>query len=107
MGVTVWSIGHSRHDLPRFLSLLKGAGIEAVADIRSQPFSRFSPHFNRSNLKPALVAEVISYAFLGDELGGRPPEASLYDAQGHVLYGEMAKTERNMPLRVIQTRFGW
>lgn len=90
----VWSIGHSVHEMPKFLGLLEGAGIEVVADVRSQPFSRFNSHFNREALRRALRDAGIQYVFLGAELGGRPPEADLYDADGHVLYGEIAETSR-------------
>lgn len=92
--MTIWTVGHSKHDISHLVHLLRETGIEAVADIRSQPFSRFSPQFNRHDLKAALLGEGLSYVFLGQELGGRPPEPELYDDEGHVLYGEVAKTER-------------
>jgi uncharacterized protein (DUF488 family) len=91
---TIWSVGHSTHELPVFLSLVHGSGVEVVADIRSQPFSRFTPHFNRAPLRSALLDAKIQYVFLGDELGGRPAEEHLYDGQGHVLYGKLAETTR-------------
>jgi uncharacterized protein (DUF488 family) len=91
---SVWTIGHSNHDLARLIGLLRSARVEAIADVRSQPFSRFSPQFNRGALRAALLGSDLRYAFLGDELGGRPPEQDLYDADGHVLYGQLAKTAR-------------
>lgn len=91
---TIWSIGHSNHEMGFFLHLLRQAEMEVVADVRSQPFSRFSPHFSRRELRPTLLQAGLTYVFLGRELGGRPPEPELYDDDGHVLYGEMAKHER-------------
>lgn len=90
----IWSIGHSNHDADSFIALLRQAGIAVVADIRSQPFSRFSPQFNRDALRAALRAAHVQYVFLGRELGGRPPEPECYDEEGHVLYREVATTER-------------
>lgn len=90
----IWSIGHSNYEMPKLIALLRGAGIEVIADLRSQPYSRFKPHFNREPLQAALSDSEIQYVFLGDELGGRPPEPDLYDPDGHVLYGEVAKTGR-------------
>lgn len=90
----VWTIGHSNHSLERFIELLGSAEIEAVADVRSQPYSRFNQHFNQPPLKAALVEAGVRYVFLGEELGGRPPERSMYDREGHVLYSEVAGTER-------------
>ena len=93
-GPTIWSVGHSTHAMPAFLELLEAAGIQVVADVRSQPFSRFNPQFNRRELRAALRDAGLDYVFLGEELGGRPPERELYDEAGHVLYGELAKNPR-------------
>jgi uncharacterized protein (DUF488 family) len=90
----IWTVGHSKHELPVLVDLLRGPGIEVVADIRSQPFSRYNPQFNRKSLEQALPAAGIEYVFLGAELGGRPPEPEFYDADGHVRYGAVAATER-------------
>jgi uncharacterized protein (DUF488 family) len=93
-GNPVFTIGHSNHDAEQFVHLLRDAGIEVVADVRSQPFSRFNPHFNQGALQAALRAAEIRYAFLGDTLGGRPVEPDLYDAAGHVRYDVVAQSER-------------
>jgi len=90
----IWSIGHSNHALPRFLELLRQAEVDVVADVRSQPFSRFSSHFRRRELRSRLLEAGLGYVFLGDELGGRPSDPELYDAEGHVLYGDVAGTDR-------------
>ena len=76
------------------LGVLRGPGIELVADIRSRPFSRYNPQFNRERFSAALPAAGLSYLFLGAELGGRPPEPEFYDGDGHVRYGALASTER-------------
>ena len=91
---TIWTLGHSTHELPVLLDLLRGPGIEVVADIRTQPFSRWNPQFNRERLRAALADAGLRYVSLGAELGGRPPEAEFYDGAGHVRYGAVARTER-------------
>lgn len=91
---TIWSVGHSTHAMRSFLDLVQGEGIEVLADVRSQPFSRFNPQFNRRELRAALRDIGLDYVFLGEELGGRPPESELYDEEGHVLYGELARHPR-------------
>jgi hypothetical protein len=78
------SIGHSRHDLAAFLALLRGAPITAVADVRSLLYSQRFPQFSRPELEPALRTAGLVYVFLGDELGGRPQPAELYDDAGRV-----------------------
>jgi uncharacterized protein (DUF488 family) len=87
------SVGHSNHDLDAFLALLRGAGVTASADVRSSPFSRRLPQFNRPHLAAALDREGIAYVFLGDHLGGRPEPDELYDAEGRVDYERVRATE--------------
>ena len=50
----------------------------AVADVRSAPMSRFSPHFNKAALAASLAGQGIDYVFLGKALGGRPERAEMY-----------------------------
>jgi uncharacterized protein (DUF488 family) len=47
MQQTVYTIGHSMHERDKFLGLLSKHGITALCDIRSTPYSRFHPYFNR------------------------------------------------------------
>lgn len=88
------SIGHSVHPIEVFIGLLRRNEVDVVADVRSSPYSRFNPQFNRENLRRALRAAGIEYGFLGKELGGRPSGDEFYDAGGHVLYGRLAATDR-------------
>jgi uncharacterized protein (DUF488 family) len=85
----ILTIGHSRHSWERFTTLLAGAGVEVVADIRSAPRSRFSPHFNKDAMAAALAARSVEYVFLGKELGGRPRSQALY-TDGVADYEKMA-----------------
>jgi uncharacterized protein (DUF488 family) len=88
--VRALTIGHSNHTLETLLGLLKAHRVQIVVDTRSQPYSKYSPQFDREALKPALAAQSIRYLFMGGELGGRPAGAEFYDSQGHVLYDRVA-----------------
>ena len=88
----LFTIGHSSHDLVRLVQLLRAAGVTAVADVRSQPFSQRCPQYNRSELQHGLTDHEIGYAFLGEELGGRPRDSSLYDGEGRVNYERVRQT---------------
>ncbi|MDX8055426.1 DUF488 domain-containing protein [Lentzea sp. BCCO 10_0798] len=87
------TVGHSTHDGETFARLLLGHGVTAVADVRSTPFSRFTPQFNRRALARDLPPRGISYVFLGDELGARPSDPGCY-VDGKVQYARLAATEQ-------------
>ena len=89
----IWSVGHSNHSIERFIEILNESGIASIVDLRSQPYSRYTGHFNQIPLQRALETAGIKYTFLGNELGGRPTDKMMYDTVGHVLYGEMAKSQ--------------
>ncbi len=76
--------------LDDFLGLLQQHGIEAVADVRTVPRSRYVPHFNAGQLREALARCAIDYLPFGQELGGRPAGDEFYDEEGHVRYGRLA-----------------
>lgn len=74
----VFTIGHSNLEFAKFVALLKQHGVQAVADVRSSPYSQFNPQFNREPLQRALREQGISYVFLGEELGARRSEPECY-----------------------------
>jgi uncharacterized protein (DUF488 family) len=88
---TIWTIGHSNHSYEQFFGLLRQAGVTAIADVRSSPFSRHQTQFNKDDLRRELRLDKINYAFLGDELGGRPKSNDLY-CEGVADYERMAQT---------------
>lgn len=90
--LTIFTIGHSNHSLELFINLLKSHKIDVLVDVRSKPFSRFSPQFNKEGLEKTVRASGIKYLFLGKELGGRPQNSELYDAEGFVLYSRIAES---------------
>jgi uncharacterized protein (DUF488 family) len=91
-GPRLISIGHSNHEPGAFLDLLRGAGVAAVADVRSSPFSRRLPHFNGPQLEAFLRRNQLAYVYLGDFLGGRPRDDALYDDEGRVDYERVRTT---------------
>jgi uncharacterized protein (DUF488 family) len=88
----IYTIGHSKHPIERFIALLRQHGIDALADVRSTPYSRFNPQFNKEKLQAALAVAGIRYVFLGEELGARSKDPSCYDEEGRVSYAKLAQT---------------
>ncbi len=88
--LTVYSIGHSNQSQDQFIALLQRHRIQSLVDVRSAPYSRYVPHFNRPELEDAVERRGVRYLYLGEELGGRPPTDDFYDAEEHVLYSRVA-----------------
>ena len=88
----IYTIGHSTHAVTRFIELLALHSVQVVADVRSQPYSRFNPQFRREALRTSLKAHGIEYLFLGRELGGRSEDPACY-VDGKVSYERLARTE--------------
>ena len=61
----IWTIGHSNHTFQRFAGLLRAEGIEVVVKVRSYPYSRIAPHFNRKELEQAICGVGTRYLFFG------------------------------------------
>ena len=90
--LVVYTVGHSTLSLADFVGVLARNEITGLADVRSSPYSRFNPQFNREPLKDELKACDISYVFLGKELGARSDDPSCY-ARGQVQFDRLAETE--------------
>lgn len=88
---TIFTVGHSTLEIAAFVSLLKQHGIEAVADVRSSPYSQHNPQFNREALQASLRTVGIQYVFLGNELGARRSETDCY-VNGQAEYERIANT---------------
>ena len=87
----IYTVGHSTQSLKQFLSLLLESHITAVADVRSSPYSRYTPQFNKETLKKKLNGANIAYVFLGRELGARSDDNSCY-VGNTVSYEKLAQT---------------
>src|SRR6476620_1706721 len=79
---TLFSIGHSNVAATRLIVLLEQHSIRTLCDVRSAPYSRYNPQFNRESLAESLRAEAIAYRFMGDSLGGKPADGALRTEDG-------------------------
>jgi uncharacterized protein (DUF488 family) len=57
----VTTVGHGTLDADAFTSLVSGAGIDEVVDVRSFPGSRRHPHFARAQMDLWLPAAGVAY----------------------------------------------
>jgi uncharacterized protein (DUF488 family) len=88
---TLFTLGHSHHTLEHLLQLLRMHGVEVIADVRSVPYSRIVPQFNREQFRQDLQQADVRYVFLGEELGARRAEVECYDAQGRVQFDRVVR----------------
>ena len=87
-----FTVGHSNHPIGKFIELLRLHAIELVCDVRSTPYSRFNPQFNRETLLGELKKHGIGYIFLGRELGGKPRDPA-FPADDKTRFAMLGKSE--------------
>ena len=95
MEKTIFTIGHSSLGIIEFIQLLLANQIEFLVDVRSTPYSKLYPHFNRNPLEVSLMKNSIKYLFLGDSLGGRSNNVNDF-SKGRIMYKKIAEKEEYM-----------
>ena len=90
----VFTVGHSNRSEIDLIELLRRHEINTVVDVRSTPYSEWSPQFNRKAIAATLKGHDIAYSYLGDELGVRSDDPSCYDEENRVVYARLAATEQ-------------
>jgi uncharacterized protein (DUF488 family) len=74
----LYTIGHGNRTTNEFINLLKENGVTQLVDVRTSPYSRYNPQFNKENLEFFLKESGIQYVYKGKQLGGRPTDPSVY-----------------------------
>ena len=77
-GGLIYTIGYGARSLDELVATLRLYSIEYLADVRSQPYSRHKPEFGKAALDQGLRDAGLRYVFMGDALGGRPPDPQYY-----------------------------
>lgn len=90
----LYSIGYGNRDWPAMLGLLQRYACQYLIDVRSSPYSKFNPAYNRENLVSLCGEHGIRYVFMGDALGGKPGGQEHFDATGKVDYIKLAGVEK-------------
>ncbi len=82
----IYTIGYGNRSIADVLKLLQAYDIAYVVDVRTYPYSKWSPEFSRDKFAYHLNSANIKYNFMGDKLGGRPKNKTYYTPDGHVDY---------------------
>ena len=88
----IYTIGHSNRSLNEFVNRLQEYDIERLVDVRTRPYSRFCPWFNKNSLSEQLASYGIVYDFKGERLGGLGENKDYDGAIAELV--ELAKAER-------------
>jgi uncharacterized protein (DUF488 family) len=88
----LYTIGYATKPFDVFIAQLKDHQINAIADVRSIPFSKVFFDYHRSALEKTLPANAIDYVFLGKELGPRSKDPDHYDRSGQVQFASLKKS---------------
>lgn len=88
----IYSIGYAGLSQEAFLSLLKLHNIQCIADVRSSPYSKAFPHYNRENVPAWLKQSNVRYVYLGEELGPRSKDSTHYNDSGQVQFDLLSKS---------------
>ncbi len=89
---SLFSIGYATKPLEVFLAQLRLHAIDAVADVRSVPYSKYFQDYRQDELRSALATECRAYVYLGRELGPRSQDPAHYDAQNQVQFDRLMRS---------------
>jgi len=89
-----FTIGHSNYTMDFLIQQLMRNNINCVVDVRSVPYSKHVPHFNKDNLKEKLIEYNISYIYMGDLLGARYSDSNLLYQDGKVNFKKVSQTKK-------------
>lgn len=88
----IYSIGHGAKTMQELLDELSKYNIQYLIDVRTKPYSKYYPHFNKEALLSFFSGRSdIRYSWWGETIGGLPPiDWHCYTPDGKVDYDKMA-----------------
>lgn len=81
-----FTVGHSNYTVDFFISLLNRHAVNCLVDIRSAPYSKYVPQFNKDNISADIKKNKTLYVYLGDKLGGIYSDPDVLNPDGTVDY---------------------
>lgn len=88
----VFTVGYGRFDFPALADRIRPHGATHLVDVRSAPYSRYQEHFREPVLKRLCEQVGLKYYYMGDRLGGRPGNPTVY-TDGAVDYAKVRSAE--------------
>ena len=88
----LYTIGHSNVSASELIDLLSAHAIKLVIDVRSDPYSKYAPQFNKREIEAELRQHGFEYIYMGDKIGGKPKSPGFYTPGGAPDYEIMAQS---------------
>jgi uncharacterized protein (DUF488 family) len=88
------TIGHSTHGFAILAALVTYYRASVVVDVRSIPYSKWAPQFDRESVQTSLEHANLKYVYMGDCLGARYSNPDLLLVNGRVNLGAVAHLPR-------------
>jgi len=93
MPAKIYTIGHSNTKPEELLNKIKLYGIDTLVDVRSAPYSHYSPQFNKETISFFCANNNITYLFMGNLLGGKPKDNSVIDSNLTINYHKLSQKD--------------
>jgi uncharacterized protein (DUF488 family) len=90
--LNIYTIGYATKAIDTFIAQLKKYNINAVADIRSVPYSKVFHEYHQESISAHLKKNQIYYVYLGEELGPRSKDDNHYDEFGQVQFDRLMQS---------------
>lgn len=88
----LYTIGYSGYKLESFFNELKKYAISVVIDVRSTPYSKHHPDYNKENLESSLKANGILYRNYAQEFGAQQKNRAFYSSRGYLDFDIFTKS---------------
>jgi uncharacterized protein (DUF488 family) len=96
--LTLFTLGHSNLSQEALLQVIRNHDLAVIIDVRSAPYSRYVPHFNKQALEVFLKEKGVDYRFAGDFLGGHPKDPTVYKTEA---IPDPENTQREKYLKLV------
>lgn len=74
----LYTIGHSNYPVEHLIERLQRYEIQYVLDVRSTPYSQYTPQYNAEVLAKELNKNGVVYSPMGKFFGARQPDRTYY-----------------------------
>lgn len=89
---TIYTVGHSTHQIDFFLELIKEYNVNCIIDVRSVAASSYNPQYNQEPFKNFLKIKGINYLHFNEEFGARQTDPDLLDDENKVDFEKVRKS---------------